>query len=54
MAKKKTEILNKNYLSPSNSKEDAKLEKDNLINLIDEIMVKAKKAKELIGGNADD
>lgn len=38
----------------SNSKEDAKLGKDNLINLIDEIMIKAKKAKELIGENADD
>lgn len=40
--------------TPSNSKEDVKPEKDNLINLIDEIMIKAKKAKELIGENADD
>lgn len=40
--------------APSNSKEDAKLGKDNLINLIDEIMIKAKKVKELIGENADD
>lgn len=32
-------------------KKDIKLEEDNLINLIDEIMLKAKKAKELIGEN---
>lgn len=42
--------------TPSNpfTKEDVKSEKDNLINLIDGIMDKAKKAKELIGENADD
>lgn len=43
-------------ITPSNplTKEDVKFEKDNLINLINEIMDKAKKAKELIGENADD
>lgn len=40
--------------SNSLTKEDVKSEKDNLINLIDGIMAKAKKAKELIGENADD